>query len=100
SDVTRWEVPQKGSMEVYGKNKKVKEVLPYDKIMTLIGYAQSQETMAALGCTYDDENRCGIFDYDGECVKTPGSVDPARRIHKGYFCFGSVLEGPLTRTHL
>jgi hypothetical protein len=94
SDVTRWEVEAPGVMTIYGKNKKPMEGLPYDKVMTLIGYHRSAEMMRELGCSFDDETRSGVFDFDGEVVAVPGSASAQRRLHKGCFGFGSILETP------
>ena len=98
SDVKRWEVKTPGLMSTFGHDAAGKakpiEDIPFDKVMTLIGYEQPPETMKALGCTYDTKNKCGVFDYDGEVAAKPGEKDPAKRLHKGCFGFGSILQTP------
>ncbi|MDB5194372.1 MAG: monooxygenase [Parcubacteria group bacterium] len=95
SDVTRWEVKTPGVMTVFDGAGKPSEDILYDKVMTLIGYRQPEETMLELGCHYDNQNQCGVFDYDGEVATRPGHLNAAKRLHKGYFGFGSILETPL-----
>lgn len=90
-DVKRWEVETPGVMTVFGPSK---ERVLYDKIMTLIGYHQGEENMSALGCLYDPKGKCGVFDYDGEYVAMEGQRNAVKRLHKGCFGFGSVLETP------
>ncbi len=94
SDVTRWEVEAPGVMTVFGKNKKPVEDIAFDRVMTLIGYHQPEETMRQLGCFYNKDNHSGVFDYDGEVAKASGQSDAKKRLHKGCFGFGSILETP------
>ncbi|MES3004981.1 MAG: NAD(P)-binding protein [Patescibacteria group bacterium] len=95
SGVKRWEVKTPGVMAIYGKNRKNLGKLPFDKVMTLIGYHQGKDEMQNLGCSYDEKQGSGVFDYDGEVAGMPGNSDPKKRLHKGYFGFGSILETPL-----
>ncbi|MBI2030639.1 NAD(P)-binding protein, partial [Candidatus Kaiserbacteria bacterium] len=94
SGVTRWEVPSHGMMVIYDKNEDPMGTLPFDQLMTLIGYHRSEELMRSFGCTWDPMTECGVFDYDGEVAARPGSIDATKRLHKGCFGFGSILETP------
>lgn len=94
SGVTRWEVNNSNVMTVFKKHSKHGENLPFDKVMTLIGYHQPEETMRELGCSYNKEIRSGVFDYDGEVAAVPNRTDARKRLHKGCFGFGSILETP------
>lgn len=94
SEVRRWEVNEPGKLELYRHGNELLQRLAYGKIMTLIGYRQPEEAYRALGCAYDTVNQCGIFDYDGEVVANPGETDARKRLHKGCYGFGSILESP------
>ncbi len=90
--IKRWEVEKPGHLSAYADGERTD--IPYDMQMTLIGYHQSEDSMCQLGCSYDTDHGCGIFDYDGEMVARKGAVDPAKRLRKGYYGFGSILETP------
>jgi hypothetical protein len=93
-DVKSWAVKRKGSIELRDSNGNLQEI-PCDLLMTLIGYQQPEEVMTALGCSYNKKQGHAIFDYDGEIAAKPGLIDPEKRLHKGCFGFGSILETPL-----
>lgn len=89
--VNRWEV-EDNTIAVYRGTEVTK--VPYDRIMTLIGYKNSREVLENMGCMYDEEHEGACFDYDGELSLGP-SNNPSNRLRKGYYGFGSVLETTL-----
>lgn len=89
--VNRWEV-EGDTIAVYRGTEVTK--VPYDRIMTLIGYKNSREVLENMGCMYDEEHEGVCFDYDGELSLGP-SNNPEKRLRKGYYGFGSVLETTL-----
>ncbi len=92
TDIKRWEIEKPGVLSAYADGDR--SDIPHDMLMTLIGYHQSEDSMCRLGCSYDTDHGCGIFDYDGEMVAKRGAVNPAKRLRKGYYGFGSILETP------
>lgn len=93
SDVSRWEL--KDDFVGIWQGKKQSGSLPYNTLMTLIGYKQPEDAMENMGCAYDTDHQCGYFDFDGEIhAQTPAKGKKKSRVHKGYFGFGSVLETP------
>ncbi len=93
SNVKHWEVDG-GVIQIFGPKGKFLDQLPYDRIMTLIGYQHSKETMEMMGCSYDTKKACALFDYDGEFASNEFDPRKPERLSRGYFGFGCVVETP------
>jgi hypothetical protein len=74
---------------------KLLAAIPFDELYTLIGYKHDQETYETMGCAFDSDNECALYDYDGELQKDVGA--PSERLFRGYFGFGSILDAPWNR---
>lgn len=94
--VRRW-VVQDGTLGAINAKGRVISTVDYNSIFTLTGYRHTQDSLEAMGCTWDTENGCGLFDYDGEMVRNPKATAAEDRLHKGYFGFGAVLDAPHNR---
>jgi hypothetical protein len=109
SDVRAWsrvgsgQHSDTGKVKVYVRNRKAKkrDLIEFDdnKAWTLIGYRHSSDDMISMGCMYDFDNRCALYDFDGEFTKNKymtleGATDPSIRVSRGYFGFGAYLTAP------
>lgn len=90
SDVKHWRRVNDSIVCTTKKNQK--SPISFSKIFTLTGYKHSVDTMKAMGCTYDEENKCARYDYDGEMIRFDGSR--TNRLFRGYFGLGAVLDAP------
>jgi hypothetical protein len=62
----------------------------YDYMHTLIGYGHDWDSVEPYGCRWDYDNHGVMCDFDGEMIQYQS--DPEKRLYKGYFGFGSILE--------
>lgn len=92
-----WTIDKSGpGMRAYDEKNKLIFGTPSAYLFTLIGYQHCQRALESFGCTYDVENECAAYDYDGEFIENQDSTGAAR-MYKGYFGLGSVLDAPHNR---
>jgi hypothetical protein len=100
SNVKKWSKNERrsGRLEISVSNRKARkletQIIEDTRPFTLIGYEHPQADIEAMGCTYDGEQNCALYDYDGEFISHGGGTIPETRLYKGYFGFGSVLKAP------
>ncbi|MEZ0287306.1 MAG: hypothetical protein ACAH35_05720 [Candidatus Paceibacterota bacterium] len=94
SGVRRWTVDGAGKLGAYNDADRLVDVIPYDRIYSLTGYKHDEASLTKMGCAYDREDRCALFDYDGEITANPTAKDPKKRMRRGYYGLGPMLETP------
>jgi NADPH-dependent glutamate synthase beta subunit-like oxidoreductase len=86
----------------FGINHSGKE-FDFDQLYTLIGYQHSEETFEQMGIRIQTRGvrNEAQYDYDGEFIKSRvdygRTTDAGKRLHKGYFGMGAVLETSLNK---
>ncbi len=90
ADVTRWD--RIGDNVMVEMRDGSSQIIPCDRLYTLIGYGQPVEVLEKMGMTVTDaDKRTVAVDYDGEVQRVPG-VAGRDRVFPGYFASGSVLK--------
>lgn len=97
ADVRRWEKEGETMMVYHGQRGTITLKVKCDALFTLIGYGHDQGVYEAMGLRYSSQDRCGHFDYDGEVIRVPGEADAEKRLAKGYYGFGAILDSPHDR---
>ncbi len=90
--VKRWEISG-DKLVVFNASGKPMTEVGCDKLFTLTGYKHTKESITQMGCKYDPDGNCALYDYDGEFIADP-LASGGNRLFKGYFGFGSILESP------
>ncbi len=90
TDVKHWK--RIGNAITFTNKKNQKDAIEFTKIFTLTGYRNSPDTVKAMGCLYDENNKCARYDYDGEMIQSERSRSD--RLFRGYFGLGAVLDAP------
>jgi hypothetical protein len=94
SGVKKWNVDGQGNLATFNARGRLTDQLVCTRIYTLTGYKHDEETLTRMGCAYDPEGCCALYDYDGEMANPNATTDPTTRLLKGYFGLGPVLEAP------
>ncbi len=94
SGARRWEIDNTGYFVAFSERNRIIESFQVDQVFTLTGYKHTASSVGKMGCLWDNENKCVLYDYDGEMIANPNAHDPNTRVYKGYFGIGPILEAP------